>query len=402
MPRAFLVVMDSVGCGGAPDADRFFNGELPDTGSNTLGHIAAACWEGKAEEGRSGPLHIPNLDALGLGAAVRLASGARAEGLDALPEGLWGAAEEVSPGKDTPSGHWELAGLPVPWDWSYFPKTDPAFPDDIVTEVKRLAGVEGILGNCHASGTEIIARLGEEHERTGWPICYTSVDSVFQIAAHEQSFGLDRLLALCEGLAPKLHARKVGRVIARPFVGTPGHYSRTVNRRDYAITPPEPTLLDWVQAAGRKTYGIGKIRDIFAGQGVGAYVKGADADLMTHLAGHVANAEDGSLTFANFVEFDSLYGHRRDVSGYARHLEWCDAEIGPILAALEPDDLMIFTADHGNDPTWPGTDHTRERVPVIAKGPYSGQIGIRGFVDVAASVAVHLGVPSAGPGQSFL
>jgi phosphopentomutase len=167
MPRAFLVVMDSVGCGGAPDADRFFNGELPDTGSNTLGHIAAACWEGKAEEGRSGPLHIPNLDALGLGAAVRLASGARAEGLDALPEGLWGAAEEVSPGKDTPSGHWELAGLPVPWDWSYFPKTDPAFPDDIVTEVKRLAGVEGILGNCHASGTEIIARLGEEHERYG-------------------------------------------------------------------------------------------------------------------------------------------------------------------------------------------------------------------------------------------
>jgi phosphopentomutase len=272
---------------------------------------------------------------------VRLASGARAEGLDALPEGLWGAAEEVSPGKDTPSGHWELAGLPVPWDWSYFPKTDPAFPDDIVAEVKRLAGVDGILGNCHASGTEIIARLGEEHERTGWPICYTSVDSVFQIAAHEQSFGLDRLLALCEGLAPKLHARKVGRVIARPFVGTPGHYSRTVNRRDYAITPPEPTLLDWVQAAGRKTYGIGKIRDIFAGQGVGAYVKGADADLMTHLAGHVANAEDGSLTFANFVEFDSLYGHRRDVSGYARHLEWFDAEIGPILAALarRPDAL---------------------------------------------------------------
>jgi len=402
MPRAFLVVMDSVGCGGAPDAEKFFNGDVPDTGANTLGHIARACASGQAEEGRSGPLRMPNLDTLGLGAAVRLASGARTEGLDADPVGLWGAAEEVSPGKDTPSGHWELAGLPVPWDWGYFPDTTPAFPDDLVDEVKRLAGVDGILGNEHASGTEIIARLGEEHQKTGKPICYTSADSVFQIAAHEESFGLDRLLALCEALAPSLHARKVGRVIARPFVGEPGSYSRTLNRRDYAITPPSPTLLDWVQRVGRRTYAIGKIKDIFAGQGVDQVVKGADADLMGHLATHVAEAEDGSLTFANFVEFDSLYGHRRDVSGYARHLEWFDAAIAPVLAALRPDDLMIFTADHGNDPTWPGTDHTRERVPVIAKGPYTGQIGIRGFVDVGASVAAHLGVPGEGPGQSFL
>jgi phosphopentomutase len=402
MARAFLVVMDSVGCGGAPDADRFFNGDMPDTGANTLGHIAAACAAGEAEDGRSGPLRMPHLDALGLGAAVRLASGARAEGLDADPTGLWGAAEEVSRGKDTPSGHWELAGLPVPWEWSYFPETVPAFPDDIVQEVKRLAGTDGILGNCHASGTEIIARLGEEHQKTGWPICYTSVDSVFQIAAHEETFGLDRLLALCEGLAPMLHARRVGRVIARPFVGEPGSYTRTVNRRDYAIAPPEPTLLDWVRAGGGRTYGIGKIRDIFAGKGVDEYVKGADADLMDHLAVHVETAEDRSLTFVNFVEFDSLYGHRRDVAGYARHLEWFDAAIAPVLAALRPDDLMIFTADHGNDPTWVGTDHTRERVPVIAKGPYSGQIGIRGFVDVAASVAQHLGVPGQGPGQSFI
>jgi phosphopentomutase len=402
MARAFLVVMDSVGCGGAPDADRFFNGDTPDTGANTLGHIAAACAAGEAEDGRSGPLRMPHLDALGLGAAVRLASGARAEGLDADPTGLWGAAEEVSRGKDTPSGHWELAGLPVPWEWSYFPETVPAFPDDIVQEVKRLAGTDGILGNCHASGTEIIARLGEEHQKTGWPICYTSVDSVFQIAAHEETFGLDRLLALCEGLAPMLHARRVGRVIARPFVGEPGSYTRTVNRRDYAIAPPEPTLLDWVRAGGGRTYGIGKIRDIFAGKGVDEYVKGADADLMDHLAVHVETAEDRSLTFVNFVEFDSLYGHRRDVAGYARHLEWFDAAIAPVLGALRPDDLMIFTADHGNDPTWIGTDHTRERVPVIAKGPYSGQIGIRGFVDVAASVAQHLGVPGQGPGQSFI
>jgi phosphopentomutase len=402
MARAFLIVMDSVGCGGAPDADRFFNGERPDTGANTLGHIAAACAAGEAEEGRTGPLKMPHLDALGLGAAVRLASGARAEGLDADPAGLWGAAEEASRGKDTPSGHWELAGLPVPWEWSYFPDTVPAFPDDVVAEVERLAGTGGILGNCHASGTEIVARLGEEHQRTGWPICYTSADSVFQIAAHEETFGLDRLLALCEGLAPMLHTRRVGRVIARPFVGAPGSYTRTGNRRDYAMEPPEPTLLDWVRADGGRTYAIGKIRDIFAGRGVDEYVKGSDAKLMDHLADHVRRAANGSLTFANFVEFDSLYGHRRDVAGYARHLEWFDAAIAPVLAALRPDDLMIFTADHGNDPTWAGTDHTRERVPVIAKGPCTGQIGIRGFVDVAASVAAHLGVPGQGPGQSFI
>ncbi|GAA5070582.1 phosphopentomutase [Roseibacterium beibuensis] len=402
MPRAFLVVMDSVGIGGAPDADDFFNGDRPDTGANTVGHIAAACATGEAEEGRSGLLHLPHLDALGLGAALRLASGARGEGLDADPVGLWGAAQEVSAGKDTPSGHWELAGLPVPWEWSYFSDTTPAFPDDIVEETKRLAGTDGILGNCHASGTEIIARLGAQHQRTGWPICYTSADSVFQIAAHEESFGLDRLLTLCEGLAPMLHDRRVGRVIARPFIGEPGSYARTGNRHDYAMTPPAPTLLDWAQSAGRKTIAIGKIRDIFAGQGVGEVLKGDDRTLMDHLATSVDSAPDGSLTFANFVEFDSLYGHRRDVSGYARHLEWFDAAIGPVLAAMRPDDLMILTADHGNDPTWSGTDHTRERVPVLAKGPYSGQIGIRAFADVAASVAAHLGIPAEGPGTSFL
>ena len=402
MARAFLVVMDSLGLGGAPDACGYFNGDLPDTGANTLGHIAEACAAGRADIGRAGPLHLPNLDALGLGAALRLASGADGPGLGADPAGLWGAAQEVSKGKDTPSGHWELAGLPVPWDWGYFPKTTPCFPDDIVAAVMQLAGTDGILGNEHASGTEIIDRLGAEHQRTGWPICYTSVDSVFQIAAHEESFGLDRLLTLCAALAPLLHARRIGRVIARPFVGTPGQYSRTVNRHDYALAPPGPTLLDRVQGAGRATYTIGKIRDIFAGRGVDHAVTGADRDLMGHLAHHVETAQDGSLTFANFVEFDSLYGHRRDVAGYARHLEWFDAALGPILAALRPDDLMILTADHGNDPTWPGTDHTRERVPVLAKGRGRGQIGIRGFADVAASIAAHLGLDPMGPGASFL
>ena len=204
-----------------------------------MAHIARACAEGQAEEGRSGPLHLPNLDALGLGAAVKLASGEAVPGLGAVPVGLWGAASETSPGKDTPSGHWELAGVPVPWDWHYFPDTDPAFPPDLSRAVVQAAGTDGILGNCHASGTEILARLGAEHLQSGWPICYTSADSVFQIAAHEERFGLDRLLTLCREVAPMLHAMKVGRVIARPFIGTPETgFTRTTNRRDYAIAPP--------------------------------------------------------------------------------------------------------------------------------------------------------------------
>ena len=403
MPRAFLVVMDSVGIGGAPDADQFFNGTRPDTGANTLGHIAQACAAGQAEQGRSGPLHLPNLDALGLGAALELASGMKAPGLGATPRGLWGAATEVSRGKDTPSGHWELAGLPVPWDWHYFPDETPAFPADLTAYVAELAGSDGILGNCHASGTAIITEHGAAHMQTGQPICYTSADSVFQIAAHEESFGLDRLLTLCETLAPRLHGMKVGRVIARPFIGTvESGFERTTNRRDYAIAPPKPILTDWVKAAGGDVHAIGKIGDIFSMQGIDDVRKGDDATLMTHLAERVANAADNSLTFANFVEFDSLYGHRRDISGYARALEWFDAQIGPILSALRPGDLMVITADHGNDPSWSGTDHTRERVPVLCADLGAGALGQVAFADVAASVAGHLGVGSEGVGRSFL
>jgi phosphopentomutase len=402
MPRAFLVIMDSVGCGGAPDAGAFFNDGIPDTGANTLAHIAQACAEGRAEEGRTGPLRLPNLDALGLGAAIRLASGAETPGLGMAPNGLWGAATEVSKGKDTPSGHWELAGVPVPWDWHYFPKRDPSFPPDLVAEVCRLAGTDGILGNRHASGTVIIDEEGEAHLRTLWPICYTSADSVFQIAAHEEAFGLDRLLALCEALAPTLHAMRVGRVIARPFVGRPGAFRRTGNRHDYAIAPPAPTLCDWVSGAGRPVHAIGKIGDIFSMQGISDVVKGSDADLMEHLVRATATAGDGSLTFANFVEFDSLWGHRRDVSGYARALEWFDAQIPRLMANLRDGDLLLFTADHGNDPTWTGTDHTRERVPVVGWGAGTREIGQIAFADVGASVAAHLGIPSHGPGRSFL
>ncbi len=398
MARAFLIVMDSVGCGGAPDAAVF-----GDVGANTLAHIARECAWGRADRGRFGRLALPHLDGLGLGAAVRLASGDDAPGLDAQPIGRWGAATEVSNGKDTPSGHWELAGVPVPWDWTYFPDKTPAFPPDLVAKVCQLAGTSAILGNCHASGIPIIAAHIDAHLRTGWPICYTSADSVFQIAAHEQAFGLERLLNLCADLAPTLHAMRVGRVIARPFTGTPTDFKRTANRHDYAIDPPGPTLLDWVSQAGRATHAVGKIGDIFSMKGVGSLHKGTcDADLFDHLDRLVGDAEAGSLTFTNFVEFDSLYGHPRDVAGYARALEWFDGRVGAFLARLRPGDLAIFTADHGNDPTWRGTEHTRERVPVLCAGVGAGTIGHCAFVDIAASVAAHLDVPGNRLGKSFL
>lgn len=402
MTRAFLVVLDSVGCGGAPDAASFRNGEITDEGANTLGHIAQACAEGRGDSPRrSGPLSLPNMDAIGLGAAIRLGSGVATPGLNAVPHGLWAAATEKSRGKDTPSGHWELAGVPVPWEWHYFPDTDPAFPPDLVALVCKLAGTEGILGNCHASGVPIIEEHCAEHLRTGWPICYTSADSVFQIAAHEEVFGLERLLKLCADLAPHLHAMKVGRVIARPFVGTPGHFTRTAHRKDFAIAPPAPTLPEWASDAGYAVHGIGKIGDIFSMRGIDDVRKGSDAELFEHLVERAENAGDHSLTFANFVEFDSLFGHRRDVAGYAHALEWFDRELPRVLARLGPDDLFIITADHGNDPTWGGSDHTRERVPVITLGAGSGSAGQIAFVDVAATVAAHLGVENRGPGRSF-
>ncbi|MHC9234433.1 phosphopentomutase [Pseudooceanicola sp. 502str34] len=403
MPRAFLAVIDSVGCGGAPDADRFFNDALPDTGANTLAHIAQACAAGRAEDGRSGPLQVPYMDAMGLGAAIRLASGALTPGLAAEPAGLWAVAQEESRGKDTPSGHWELAGVPVPWDWGYFTDKENSFPPELIAEVCRAAGTQGILGNCHASGTEIINRLGAEHMQSGWPICYTSADSVFQIAAHEESFGLAALLDLCKAVAPTLHRMKIGRVIARPFVGSvEAGFTRTGNRHDYAVAPPAPTLCDWVQGTGGKVHAVGKIGDIFSMQGIDDVAKGTDAQLMTALEALIDTAEEGSLTFANFVEFDSLYGHRRDVSGYARALEWFDAGVGRMLDRLRPGDLLVITADHGNDPTWPGTDHTRERVPVLVAGAAPGSPGIVAFADVAASIAAHLGVAAQGPGRRFL
>ncbi|WP_342071736.1 phosphopentomutase [Yoonia algicola] len=391
MPRAFLIVIDSVGIGGAPDADQFFNGDLPDIGANTVGHIA-----------RDAGLNVPTLDALGMGAAVELASGEAAVGLGRTPSGAWGAATEISRGKDTPSGHWELAGVPVPWDWHVFPDTDPAFPPEVTALICKLAGTEGILGNRHASGTVVLDEEGEAHLRTGWPICYTSADSVLQIAAHEEAFGLERLYKLCKDLAPTLHAMKVGRVIARPFLGDVGDFKRTANRKDFAIAPPSPTICDYVHDAGHTVHAVGKIGDIFSMRGIDDLRKGQDAALMQHIHDLTDEAADGAFIFANLVEFDSEYGHRRDAAGYRDHLQWFDAELAALLPKLKLDDLLIVTADHGNDPTWAGTDHTRERVPVLVHGLGARALGQLQFVDVAASIAAHLNVPYAGQGKSFL
>ena len=392
MTRAFLIVLDSAGCGGAPDAADFFNGDLPDTGANTLGHII-----------KHAGLNVPNMDALGLGAAIRLSTGIETPGLEAEPKARWGVAREMSIGKDTPSGHWELAGLPVPWEWTYFPETTPAFPKEITQALCAAAGTEGILCNGHSNGIKVIDELGEEHMRTGWPICYTSADSVLQIAAHEEVFGRARLMQMCADVAPLLHERRIGRVIARPFVGASrADFKRTQHRKDFAIEPPEPVLTNWVQAAGGTVHGVGKIGDIFSMSGIDTSVKGADVDLMSALDGLAESAESGDFIFANLVEFDTNYGHRRDIKGYATALEQFDVWLGQFLPRLRNGDLLILTADHGNDPSWAGTDHTREQVPVLVYGTGSGEIGICGFSDVAASIAAHLGIKERGHGRSFL
>lgn len=387
MARVFLVVMDSVGIGGAPDADKYFNGDISDFGSNTVLHIA----EYMRKRGR--PLKLPQLNALGLGSAIHHSAGIRHPDLPIEPDANWAVGQESSRGKDTPSGHWEIAGLPVTWDWHYFKDKTNSFPTEIINLICQIAQVDGILGNKHASGIRIIEEFGQSHVETSMPICYTSADSVFQIAAHETVFGLDRLYDLCEKLSPAIHNLNVGRVIARPFGGSKEEgWKRTKNRRDFAMLPPSSVLTDWVKASGGKTYAIGKIGDIFSMRNIDSNVTGTDRDLMWQLQKHIEFAEDGSLIFANFVEFDSLFGHRRDPIGYAKALEWFDTGIADVVRNLLEDDLLIVTADHGNDPTWSGTDHTREQVPVLLLGKTDFiQSGIE-LSDVATLASKHLGV----------
>lgn len=403
MQRAFFIVLDSVGIGGAPDADRF-----GDSGADTLGHIAESCADGKADgPGRSGALRIPNLLALGLGAAHRAAGGTEPPGLEAetAQTGAWGHAAEVSRGKDTPSGHWELAGVPVDFDWTYYPDTEPTFPKALTDALIGKCGLPGILGNRHASGTTIIADLGEEHMRTGKPILYTSADSVVQIAAHEESFGLDRLYQVCR-VARTLVPDTIGRIIARPFTGTgPETFVRTANRKDLAVAPPAPTLLQRQSVAGGTVVSIGKIGDIFAHAGTGEEIKAAGNDgVFDTLMSVTGRRDENMLAVANFVDFDTLYGHRRDVAGYAAALEAFDRMLPTFLNALRPGDLAVLTADHGCDPTWPGSDHTREQVPALFVGPgvVTGDLGQLSYADVGATLAAHLGLAEGDHGTDRL
>lgn len=405
MPRAILCILDSVGIGGAPDADKY-----GDVGSNTFGHIAEWAAAGKADRAglRAGPLNVPNLEALGIGAAIRLSTGSLPQGLSAEPKGgRFGVGREVSRGKDTPSGHWEIGGVPVPFDWGYFPQSEPTFPADLIAEFVKRARLPGILGDKHASGTDIIAALGEESIRTGKPICYTSIDSVFQIAAHESHFGLERLYEICQIAFELTEPLMIGRVIARPFVGDDStSFKRTGNRRDFAISPPEPTLLDRNSNAGHQVYAIGKISDIYAGHGVTHKMKGTGLpQLFDKTVDAMEMADDNAFIMTNFVDFDSEYGHRRDVPGYAAALEYFDSRLPGLIAKLRHDDLLVLTADHGNDPTWRGTDHTREQVPILVFSPSlsAGEIGIRPtFADIGESIARWLGLAPGRHGNNFL
>ncbi|MGE5537440.1 MAG: phosphopentomutase [Gemmatimonas sp.] len=405
MPRAAILVMDSAGVGAARDAARY-----GDAGADTIGHIAEACAAGRADRDglREGPLRLPNLVRFGLGEACRAATGRVPPGLEGAPspQARFGCADEVSSGKDTPSGHWELAGVPVPFDWGYFPRTVPCFPEDLIDALCRRGDLPGILGNSHASGTEIIAELGEEHLRTGKPICYTSADSVFQIAAHEESFGIERLYGLCAIARELVDPLRIGRVIARPFIGASrADFRRTARRHDYAVPPPEPTLLDAAIADGRDVVSIGKIDDIFAHSGTGRVLTGDGNDaLFDRTVEGFASLAGGGLLFANFVDFDTAYGHRRDVAGYAAALEAFDARLPELEALMRPGDFLVISADHGCDPTWRGTDHTRERIPIlaVAAGDNGGPLGLRAsFADVAAAVRARLGMPHGSAGSAF-
>jgi phosphopentomutase len=402
MPRAVIIVLDSFGIGGAPDAAAY-----GDDGSDTFGHIAKACATGHGDRPglRQGPLNLPNLDAVGLGAAGLAATGKLAPGFSARPaRGVASAAIETSKGKDTPSGHWEIAGAPVPFEWGYFPQTIPALPPDLTAAIIREGKLPGILGDRHASGTGIIEDFGEESIRSGKPILYTSVDSVLQIAAHEEHFGRERLYELCRICRKLVDPLMIGRVIARPFIGaSKADFKRTPYRKDFAIPPPAGIILDRCAEADRAIVTIGKIGDIFAHRNTGEERKGKSND--EHVAMAVESLQtlpEGGFMFVNLVDFDTEYGHRRDVPGYAACLEAFDKRLPEIEAGLIQGDLLVITADHGNDPTWTGTDHTRECVPVLMTGPglAADSAGKRStFADIGATVAHHLGLPPTPAGQ---
>ncbi|MGM9583883.1 MAG: phosphopentomutase [Phascolarctobacterium sp.] len=393
--RTIILLMDSFGIGYAHDAAKY-----GDEGADTLGHICE--WfaaNRKDAEGKAKPLYLPNLAARGLAKAAELSRGC------ALPAslgaehrlGAYTYAQEVSRGKDTLSGHWEIAGVPVDFDWGYFPNQPHCFPDELVQKLIKEGGLPGVLGECHASGTEIIKELGEEQVATGKPIIYTSADSVLQIAAHEEAFGLERLYDLCKLAYKLVQPYNIARVIARPFVGTcAADFSRTTNRHDYAVPAPKATLLDKMVAAGGSVYAVGKIADIFAHRGITKhYAAGGLEKLVDATIEAVKDAPDKSIVFTNFVDFDSSFGHRRDIQGYGEALEYFDSRLPEITSLLKEDDLLLITADHGNDPSWTGTDHTREKIPVLFSGADVKKAQLEPmatFADIGCTIADYMGI----------
>ncbi|MDA5106952.1 phosphopentomutase [Brevibacillus thermoruber] len=383
--RVFLIVMDSVGIGELPDAARF-----NDEGAHTLGHIAE----------RVDGFAVPHLQALGLGNIAPLRNVPAAE----APKAHWGKMKEISIGKDTTTGHWEIMGLHVSTPFRTYPN---GFPAELIREFEQRIGRK-VLGNKVASGTEIIEELGEEHMRTGDVIVYTSADSVFQVAAHEEVVPLEELYRICQ-IARELTLRDefaVTRVIARPFVGKPGAFVRTANRHDYSVKPFAPTVMNRLVEAGLTSIAIGKISDIYADEGITRSIRTKDnMDGVDQLL-KTMNEEFTGLSFVNLVDFDAKFGHRRDPEGYGRALMEFDARIPELLGALGDGDLLIITADHGNDPVHHGTDHTREYVPLLVyhKGIVQGSdLGVRGtFADVGATIAENFGVKAPEIGESFL
>lgn len=383
--RVVLIVLDSCGCGAAPDAARY-----GDAGANTLQHIGE----------RLGGLRLPHLEALGLGNITEIPGLAPVS----QPLGVFGRMRESSRGKDTTTGHWELAGLDVQ---SEFPTYPSGFPADMIARFSAQTG-RGVLGNKPASGTVILDELGPQHMRTGDLIVYTSADSVFQIAAHESVVPLDELYRACEVARTLCDERNISRVIARPFVGEPGKFRRTYNRRDYAMPPPEATALSRIADSGRKVVGVGKIWDIFAGHGITDNIHSEGNTDGLRLTLEALDTVKQGLIFVNLVDFDMLYGHRRDPQGYGRALAEFDEFLPSLRSKLGPADLVLLTADHGNDPTWPGSDHTREDVPLLAFTtqaplPARADLGVRdGFFDVAQTLCDAFALPAWPRGKSVL
>ncbi|QFQ32692.1 phosphopentomutase [Buchnera aphidicola (Aphis fabae)] len=374
MKRVFLMILDSFGIGSSIDADKF-----NDHGADTFGHIVEKCFLGEANKEREGSLKIPNLKKLGLIQAYQASTGKYPLGFHKkLDESeiiaSYGFASEISSGKDTTSGHWEIAGVPVLDDWYYFKKVNNTFPNILINEILKNFKLPGILGNCHASGTEIITTLGEKHLETGKPILYTSSDSVFQVACHEHIFGLSNLYKLCHVIRVLLNKNKykIARVIARPFIGSNKlNFQRTGNRLDLSIKPPSMTVMEkLINEKQGKVVAIGKISDIYAGVGISKSIKSFGLEeLCNTTINEMKLAKNNTIVFTNFVDFDSVWGHRRDVSGYAKGLEFFDSQLLNMINLVKEKDLLIITADHGCDPTWVGTDHTRENVPILIYSP---------------------------------